>query len=121
MNKILFLSFTTLVFVYSSLSVSITAQRRGQVPNYRYPPQLLDELKRLQQAALESDYALNQTAYLCNNIGPRLSGSPQAQRAVEYVAEEMRKLGLDVKLEKTMVPHWVRGVETGELTQFLGM
>jgi Zn-dependent M28 family amino/carboxypeptidase len=32
----------------------------------------------------------------------------------------MRRLGLDVKLEKVMVPHWVRGVETGELVQFTG-
>src|SRR5262249_23814771 len=54
-------------------------------------------------------------------IGPRLSGSLQAGHAVQYVAEEMRKLGLDVKLQKTMVPHWVRGAEAGELTQFPGM
>jgi carboxypeptidase Q len=105
----------------SILASSIGAQRRDQGLVYNYPPQLLNELKQLQQAALASDYALKQAAYLCNNIGPRLSGSPQAQRAVEYVAEEMRKLGLEVKLEKVMVPHWVRGAETGELTQFPGM
>ena len=78
------------------------------------------ELKQLQQAALSSDYAYTQVARLSNNIGPRLSGSPQAQRAVEYVAGEMRRLGLEVQLEKLMVPHWVRGVETGELVQFNG-
>ena len=101
----------------------VAAHQEGAlcVMNDSYPPRLLDELTRLQQAALASDYALKQTAYLANNIGPRLSGSPQAQRAVEYVAEEMRKLGLDVRLEKTLVPHWVRGVEAGELTQFPGM
>src|SRR5262245_3768836 len=121
MNKILFFIFTAVVSACSILAFSTSAQRGGQTPAYSYPPQLVDELKRLQQAALASDYALKQTAYLTNNIGPRLSGSPQAQRAVEYVAEEMRKLGLDVKLEKMMVPHWVRGVETGELTQFSGM
>lgn len=99
---------------------ALAAHSRGQTPNYKYPPQLLDEMKRLQQAALASDYALKQTAYLCNNIGPRLSGSPQAARAVAYVAAELRKLGLDVKLEKMMVPHWVRGAETGALTQFPG-
>jgi hypothetical protein len=33
----------------------------------------------------------------------------------------MRKLGLDVRLQKVMVPHWVRGVERGELTEFTGM
>ncbi len=97
------------------------AQRRAQVPAYNYPPQLSSELKRLQQAALESDYALRQAAYLCNNIGPRLSGSPQAARAVEYVADQMRRLGLEVRLEKIMTPHWVRGAETGELVEFKGM
>lgn len=78
-------------------------------------------MKAVQAAALKSDYALKRTAYMSNNIGPRLSGSAQAQRAVEYVADEMRKLGLEVRLQKLMVPHWVRGVETGELTQFPGM
>ncbi len=121
MNKTRSLLFTIVIVVFLILTFSTAAQRRSQIPIYNYPPQLLDEMKRLQQAALASDYALRQTAYLSNNIGPRLSGSPQTQRAVEYVAEEMSKLGLEVKLEKVMVPHWVRGIETGELTQFSGM
>lgn len=86
-----------------------------------YSAQTLKEMYQLQQAALSSDYALKQTAYLCNNIGPRLTGSPQAQRAVEYVAAEMKKLGADVRLQKLTVPHWVRGEEKAELTQFPGM
>lgn len=86
-----------------------------------YTEKTLTELKTVQKAALASDYALKQTAYLSNNIGPRLTGSPQAQRAVEYVADEMRKLGLEVRLQKLTVPHWVRGQEQGELVQFPGM
>ncbi len=121
MNQARLLFFAAIFCFLTISSSSISAQRRGQSPSYNYPPQLLEEMKRLQQAALASDYALKQTAFMCNNIGPRLSGSPQAARAVEYVAAEMRKLGLEVKLEKVMVPHWVRGVETGELTQFPGM
>jgi carboxypeptidase Q len=39
---------------------------------------------------------------------------------VEYVAAEMRALGADVQLEKTLVPHWVRGTETGELLGWPG-
>ncbi len=58
--------------------------------------------------------------HLTDNIGPRLSGSPQAQKAVEYVAEEMRTLGAEVTLEKASVPHWVRGLETAELTAWPG-
>lgn len=103
-----------------SLFIASAFPARGQQKAYEYSPKLLDELKQLQKAVLASDYAYTQVAYLSNNIGPRLSGSPQAQRAVEYVAEEMRKVGCDVKLEKVMVPHWVRGVETGALLQFPG-
>lgn len=86
-----------------------------------YTDKTLAELRRLHTAALESDYAYRQVAYLCDNIGPRLSGSAQAQRAVEYVSGEMRRLGLKVELEEVKVPHWVRGLETGALVQYPGM
>ncbi len=86
----------------------------------QFSNQTLSELKQLQQAALASDYAFRQTAYLANNIGPRLSGSAQEKRAVEYVAAELRALGLEVRLEKVMVPHWVRGEETAALVAFPG-
>lgn len=83
-------------------------------------PQTINELKQLQQAALDSDYAYRQVAHLTNNIGPRLSGSAQAAKAVEHVSAELKKLGCEVTLEKVMVPHWVRGEETASLIQFPG-
>jgi carboxypeptidase Q len=82
--------------------------------------QTLAELKRLQQAALNSGYAYRQVAHLANNIGPRLSGSAQAAKAVDYVAGELKALGCEVQLEKVMAPHWVRGEETAALVQFPG-
>ena len=85
-----------------------------------FSAQTLADLKRLQQAALKSDYAYQQVAHLANNIGPRLTGSAQAAKAVEYVAAELKALGCEVQLEKVMVPHWVRGEETAALTQFPG-
>jgi carboxypeptidase Q len=85
-----------------------------------FSPQTLSELKQLQKAALEGDYAFRQVAHLANNIGPRLSGSAQAAKAVEYVAAELKALGCNVQLEKVMVPHWVRGEETAALIQFPG-
>jgi hypothetical protein len=85
-----------------------------------FSSQTLSELKQLQKAALESDYAYRHVAHLANNIGPRLSGSAQAAKAVEYVAAELRALGCEVHLEKVMVPHWVRGEETAALVQFPG-
>jgi Zn-dependent M28 family amino/carboxypeptidase len=102
------------------VSVNLLAQTPTPTP-ILYSEKTIGELKKLQAASLNSDYAYRQTAYLCNNIGPRLTGSKQAARAVEYVAEEMRKLGFEVRLQKLDVPHWVRGEEKAELTEWDGM
>ncbi|NJW53694.1 M20/M25/M40 family metallo-hydrolase [Salinimicrobium oceani] len=48
--------------------------------------------------------------HLSNKIGGRLSGSLEAQRAVEYTKAELEQLGLDrVWLQPVMVPKWTRG------------
>jgi carboxypeptidase Q len=48
--------------------------------------------------------------YLCTGIGPRLSGSSQAARAVDWTRELMESYGFDtVYLQPVMVPHWIRG------------
>src|SRR5437868_6969222 len=85
-----------------------------------FSAQTLADLKQLQQAALTSDYAYRQVAHLSNNIGPRLTGSAQADKAVEYVASELKAIGCEVQLERVRVPHWVRGEETAALVQFPG-
>jgi hypothetical protein len=47
---------------------------------------------------------------LTQNIGGRLSGSPEAARAVIWGEQLMKEVGLDsVWLQPVMVPHWVRG------------
>ena len=85
-----------------------------------YSEQTISELIRLRDAAAGSGYAYRQVAHLADNIGPRLSGSPQAQQAVDYVAAELKALGLEVTLEPVTVPHWVRGEETAALVEFPG-
>jgi len=80
----------------------------------------LQQLQQIEQTALHDDYAYRQAAHLTDNIGPRLAGSPQAAGAVAYVAEELRKVGLEVRLEKVTVPHWVRGEELAELVSYPG-
>src|SRR5438876_4494135 len=103
----------------STLSPSISTPSPTGTPIV-FLPQTLADLKRLQQAALKSDYAYKQVAHLANNIGPRLSGSAQAAKSVEYVASELKAIGCEVQLEKVMVPQWVRGEETAGLVQFPG-
>src|SRR5271166_4292562 len=83
-------------------------------------PQLLHQLEAIKSAALHDDYAYRQLAHLTENIGPRPAGSAAAKVAVEYVAVQMRELGLDVHLEECKVRHWVRGTETAELVDYAG-
>src|SRR5438309_2501185 len=123
---ILFVSFAFLVLTASSNGQS-GSPREVSSPTPTptaspvvFSPQTLADLKRLQQAALNSDYADRQVAHLANNIGPRLSGSTQAAKSVAYVASELKAIGCEVQLEKVMVPHWVRGEETAALVQFPG-
>lgn len=48
--------------------------------------------------------------HLCNQIGGRLSGSLNAERAVEWAKKELEELELDrVWLQPVLVPKWVRG------------
>src|ERR1035437_2265457 len=92
----------------------------SQADQENFPPPLLDQLAAIKAAALSDDYAYHQVAHLTENIGPRPSGSLQAKAAVDYVAAELRQLGLDVHLEEVKVQHWVRGTDTAELIEYAG-
>jgi len=64
---------------------------------------------------LANSQAYDTLAYLSDNIGQRLSGSRNAAAAVQWTTERFRSWGVPVRNEKVMVPHWVRGVEDGQL------
>jgi carboxypeptidase Q len=96
------------------------APQMSEAQRENFPPQLREELGAIKAAALADDYAYRQVSHLTENIGPRPSGSPQAKAASDYVAAELRQLGLDVRLEEVKVPHWVRGAETAELVEYAG-
>jgi carboxypeptidase Q len=85
-----------------------------------WTPEQLSTMEHLRDRAMKDSFALDELRHLSDNIGPRLSGSPQAQQAVDYVAAEMRSLGAEVSLERAMVPHWVRGVEEAEIVSWQG-
>jgi len=72
---------------------------------------------RIIGAALTSDKAYERLAYLTDQIGHRLSGSKSLELAITWALAEMKRDGLDnVRGEKVMVPHWVRGDESLEMT-----
>jgi carboxypeptidase Q len=71
---------------------------------------------RIIGAALTKNRAWERLGYLTDRIGHRLSGSNNLERAVTWAVAEMKGDGLDnVRAEKVMVPHWVRGEESLEM------
>ncbi|RNC84918.1 MAG: peptidase M28 family protein [Winogradskyella sp.] len=67
-------------------------------------------LKTIYKQSLTNGKSYEWLDYLSNEIGGRLSGSENAQKAVEYTKSELEALGLDkVWLQEVMVPKWVRG------------
>ncbi|MDQ6830831.1 MAG: M28 family metallopeptidase [Gemmatimonadota bacterium] len=67
-------------------------------------------------AALKDSAAYNRLAELTDTFGNRLSGTPRLESAIDWVIAEMKKDGLsNVRGEKVMVPHWVRGEESASL------
>lgn len=67
-------------------------------------------LRKLYDYYLTQSKAYSNLDYLCNKIGGRLSGSPQAEQAVQWAKNAMYEAGADtVILEPCMVAHWVRG------------
>jgi hypothetical protein len=75
-----------------------------------------DVSKKIIAAALEDKEGLERLRYLCDQIGPRLSGSAGLERAIRWSAEEMKKAGLtNVQTPPVKVPYWVRGRESATL------
>lgn len=67
-------------------------------------------IRKMSDDILKSEKAYSNLYYLCKVVGSRLSGSENAQKAVEATARMLKEAGADtVYLQPCMVPHWVRG------------
>ncbi len=67
-------------------------------------------IRQIYDQALRDGRCYSWLEDLCLNVGHRLSGSPGAEKAVQWSEAVLDTLGLDsVWLQPVMVPHWVRG------------
>jgi len=108
MKKILLLLFVS--FFVSSCN---TKSKQKVTPNFS-PQEIIDStnIKNLFNSVLKDGKSYEWLRDLTQNIGGRLSGSPEAAKAVVWGEKLMNTIGLDsVWLQPVMVPHWVRGVK----------
>lgn len=67
-------------------------------------------IKEIYKSSLINSQCYSWLDYLSNSIGARLSGSTNAEKAVQYTKSQLETLGFDrVYLQEVMVPKWVRG------------
>jgi hypothetical protein len=86
-----------ILFVFSLLFGQLLAQDSLQI-------------RRIYDEALLRGHAYENLRQLCKDIGPRLSGSAQAQMAVDWSYEKMLSYQFDqVNKQAITVPHWERG------------
>ena len=88
--------------------------------NYSYSSSLndkyVDTSLRIMAEALTDSTAYNRLAFLCDKFGPRLSGSPNLENAINWILKEMKKDSLDnIRGERVKVPVWKRGKESLKL------
>lgn len=101
----------TLALLLVCAPVSLAGQEAAPVAAYRA------DADRLIDAAVGDSAGYQKLAYLTDTFGPRLSGSKSLEDALDWILAEMRREGLDsVRGEPVMVPHWVRGEESAEMT-----
>jgi carboxypeptidase Q len=71
---------------------------------------------RLIQSAMRDSASYRRLARLVDGFGHRMSGSPNLERAIDWIVDEMGRDGLEnVHKEPVTVTHWVRGEESAEL------
>jgi carboxypeptidase Q len=72
---------------------------------------------RLIGQALSNTFAWERLAFMGDTFGHRLSGSQALEDTIQWAVQEMKKDGLEnVHTEPVKVPHWVRGLESLEIT-----
>ncbi|MFN5911143.1 MAG: M20/M25/M40 family metallo-hydrolase [Bacteroidota bacterium] len=69
-------------------------------------------IRQIFNEALSRGKAYEDLRSLCKDVGARLSGSAEAQMAIEWSKERMERYDFDrVYLQEIMVPHWERGTK----------
>jgi hypothetical protein len=106
MKKLLLLITVSLFFV------SCSTKSEQKIPQGLSSEEKIDSthIKTLFNSVLKEGKSYEWLRDLTQSIGGRLSGSPEAAKAVLWGEKLMNEVGLDsVWLQPVMVPHWVRG------------
>lgn len=99
--------FSLLVALSSGETVTAGAPHAGIKSQYE------PVARQIIRATLDENDGWRKMEQLCDDIGHRISGSPQLEKAIDWSIQQMKAAGLEnVRREAVSVPKWVRGRES---------
>jgi Zn-dependent M28 family amino/carboxypeptidase len=106
------------VWLAHTLVLGCAAFTRAGAESPTLADQYRDVAERIVKQTLAGNDAYAKLEHLCLEIGHRLSGSPQLEKAIDWAVETMKKDGQqNCRREKVMVPHWSRGTESATILE----
>lgn len=91
----------TIILLLVSICVQVKSQNKDSIT-----------LRKIYDYYLTQGKSYKNLEVLCSTIGGRLSGSPQAEKSVQWAKQAMYDAGADtVYLQPCMVTHWERGAK----------
>lgn len=103
----------SLLFVFTFLLIACNQTKESKTNSTELTAEEKTDkanIKKIFDSALLNGKSYEWLRDLTTNIGGRMSGSPEAAKAVIWGEKVMRESGLDsVWLQPAIVPHWVRG------------
>jgi len=91
-------SLITTLLILCTVSIQLSAQTEDE-----------QMLRKIFDEALTNSKCYSNLRSLCKDVGPRLSGSEGADKAVAWGAKILKDIADTVWLQDVMVPHWERG------------
>ena len=97
------------ILLFSVSGNSFFSQEADTADDYINPDSAV--IREIYDMALSKGEAYNNLRYLCKEIGARITGSTEAQMAIEWGYKKMNDYGFNVSLQEITVPHWERGTK----------
>ncbi|HXZ79525.1 MAG TPA: M20/M25/M40 family metallo-hydrolase [Terriglobales bacterium] len=114
MKRLYFRSVVVAAALLLCLIASAADRTEEQKTSYRKAMEVADQ-KIADEVKAHSELMKN-LEYLTTQIGPRLTGSPQMQKASDWTLQRFKEYGIAAHLETTEIPQgWTRGKDQAEI------
>ncbi|MFM7157935.1 MAG: M28 family metallopeptidase [Bacteroidota bacterium] len=110
MKKSILLVFTAVIIILGGTAYAVLSETKEQAS---IKEQYSDIASKIIAASLQDSNAYKRLSIMCDTYGPRISGSQNLEKAIDWILATMKTDGFDtVYSEPVKVPHWVRGNES---------